>query len=413
MNQEPSYDSLQYYTTSSTIRPSDTCITPLQNFQQPDYDTLYRYQPTTYYTYGNGTCLSTPVIQTTGIYADFTPAEFINVPVQLPPPRSTEEFRQSNNNSIPQQQQQQQQQQLLSTLSNVSSSASQRDNSNSIVLVKQEKKDQQQHNNSRSDHFDISKDDASSSGITDHSDIGDSLETTPTKKGGSNGQPTKRLDRRKAATMRERRRLRKVNEAFDVVKQRTCANPNQRLPKVEILRNAIDYIDKLERTLQDLGKPTDIMTARNGVVSMNGDYSHLQVSGPPFYKTRPPYIDADMDDENGGYFRQAAVFRQPQQQDFNTLPTAPPPPQPRKYRRNNATGTPRAPRTRKNQTAAAAAAAAAASNVIVSVSSAELMSLDSQQPNNGNSLQEMPTMIVETSSTTPTSSGVLENIKTE
>lgn len=32
--------------------------------------------------------------------------------------------------------------------------------------------------------------------------------------------------------MRERRRLRKVNEAFEVVKQRTCPNPNQRLPKV-------------------------------------------------------------------------------------------------------------------------------------------------------------------------------------
>ncbi|KHJ75516.1 Helix-loop-helix DNA-binding domain protein [Oesophagostomum dentatum] len=41
-----------------------------------------------------------------------------------------------------------------------------------------------------------------------------------------------KLDRRKAATMRERRRLRKVNEAFEIVKQRTCPNPNQRLPKV-------------------------------------------------------------------------------------------------------------------------------------------------------------------------------------
>uniref|UniRef100_A0A0K0D4Z6 Myoblast determination protein 1 homolog n=1 Tax=Angiostrongylus cantonensis TaxID=6313 RepID=A0A0K0D4Z6_ANGCA len=40
------------------------------------------------------------------------------------------------------------------------------------------------------------------------------------------------VDRRKAATMRERRRLRKVNEAFEIVKQRTCPNPNQRLPKV-------------------------------------------------------------------------------------------------------------------------------------------------------------------------------------
>lgn len=42
------------------------------------------------------------------------------------------------------------------------------------------------------------------------------------------------VDRRKAATMRERRRLRKVNEAFEIVKQRTCPNPNQRLPKVRM-----------------------------------------------------------------------------------------------------------------------------------------------------------------------------------
>ncbi|KAF4517920.1 hypothetical protein B566_EDAN005985 [Ephemera danica] len=49
------------------------------------------------------------------------------------------------------------------------------------------------------------------------------------------------VDRRKAATLRERRRLRK---------RRTCSNPNQRLPKVEILRNAIEYIESLEELLQ-------------------------------------------------------------------------------------------------------------------------------------------------------------------
>ncbi|XP_078582459.1 transcription factor SUM-1-like [Branchiostoma floridae x Branchiostoma japonicum] len=58
------------------------------------------------------------------------------------------------------------------------------------------------------------------------------------------------VDRRKAATMRERRRLRKVNEAFEVLKRRTCTNPNQRLPKVEILRNAITYIESLENLLR-------------------------------------------------------------------------------------------------------------------------------------------------------------------
>ncbi|XP_043286424.1 transcription factor SUM-1 isoform X2 [Venturia canescens] len=57
------------------------------------------------------------------------------------------------------------------------------------------------------------------------------------------------VDRRKAATLRERRRLRKVNEAFEVLKRRTSNNPNQRLPKVEILRNAIEYIESLEALL--------------------------------------------------------------------------------------------------------------------------------------------------------------------
>ncbi|BES92756.1 Myogenic Basic domain [Nesidiocoris tenuis] len=57
------------------------------------------------------------------------------------------------------------------------------------------------------------------------------------------------VDRRKAATLRERRRLRKVNEAYEMLKRRTSANPTQRLPKVEILRNAIEYIESLEDIL--------------------------------------------------------------------------------------------------------------------------------------------------------------------
>ncbi|XP_077195026.1 myogenic factor 6 isoform X2 [Paroedura picta] len=59
-------------------------------------------------------------------------------------------------------------------------------------------------------------------------------------------------DRRKAATLRERRRLKKINEAFEALKRRTVANPNQRLPKVEILRSAISYIERLQDLLQRL-----------------------------------------------------------------------------------------------------------------------------------------------------------------
>lgn len=61
---------------------------------------------------------------------------------------------------------------------------------------------------------------------------------------------TTNADRRKAATLRERRRLSKVNEAFETLKRCTNANPNQRLPKVEILRNAISYIDSLQALLR-------------------------------------------------------------------------------------------------------------------------------------------------------------------
>uniref|UniRef100_A0A0N4Z7V2 Myoblast determination protein 1 homolog n=1 Tax=Parastrongyloides trichosuri TaxID=131310 RepID=A0A0N4Z7V2_PARTI len=78
----------------------------------------------------------------------------------------------------------------------------------------------------------------------------------------SGGKP---YDRRKAATLRERKRLQKVNEAFENMKKRTCPNPNQRLPKVEILRGAIEYINKLEDVLKAEGKMTKIMAVNEGI----------------------------------------------------------------------------------------------------------------------------------------------------
>ena len=85
------------------------------------------------------------------------------------------------------------------------------------------------------------------------------------------------VDRRKAATMRERRRLRKVNEAFEHLKRRTCPNPNQRLPKVEILRNAIDYIESLEELLHGSGRVgpggnSEDGGAESGSASSGSDY---------------------------------------------------------------------------------------------------------------------------------------------
>uniref|UniRef100_A0A8R1DXM9 Myoblast determination protein 1 homolog n=1 Tax=Caenorhabditis japonica TaxID=281687 RepID=A0A8R1DXM9_CAEJA len=113
------------------------------------------------------------------------------------------------------------------------------------------------------------------------------------------------VDRRKAATMRERRRLRKVNEAFDVVKQRTCPNPNQRLPKVEILRSAIDYINSLERMLQQTGKMTKIMEQNQHLqlhqnLSLNGGVPHDFVTSSHFasssYHPDGMYDEDDLSD---------------------------------------------------------------------------------------------------------------------
>jgi hypothetical protein len=90
-------------------------------------------------------------------------------------------------------------------------------------------------------------------------------------------------DRRKQATMRERRRLRKVNEAFETLKKRTCPNPNQRLPKVEILRNAIEYIENLENLL----KTSSTTSSSNMPNSFSNNAKNLQTTQTT---TRSSYI---------------------------------------------------------------------------------------------------------------------------
>lgn len=102
-------------------------------------------------------------------------------------------------------------------------------------------------------------------------------------------------DRRKAATLRERRRLRKINEAFEALKKKSVANPNQRLPKVEILRSAISYIEKL----QDLLHTFDEEESAQGKDRVNCSMKKRQVSAqvvtlmcPPLQKHRqePPNL---------------------------------------------------------------------------------------------------------------------------
>ncbi|EFA05645.1 transcription factor SUM-1 [Tribolium castaneum] len=102
------------------------------------------------------------------------------------------------------------------------------------------------------------------------------------------------IDRRKAATLRERRRLRKVNEAFEVLKRRTCNNPGQRLPKVEILRSAIEYIEYLEEILQGAKSPSEaeniISTTSNYVNCPSSQFvsDRLHAFGSPLSRLPPP-----------------------------------------------------------------------------------------------------------------------------
>ncbi|KAJ1164254.1 hypothetical protein NDU88_004699 [Pleurodeles waltl] len=90
-------------------------------------------------------------------------------------------------------------------------------------------------------------------------------------------------DRRKAATLRERRRLKKINEAFEALKRRTVANPNQRLPKVEILRSAISYIEKLQDLLHRLDQQEKMQQGGEDPFSYNPKQAN--VSSSDFLRT--------------------------------------------------------------------------------------------------------------------------------
>ena len=82
------------------------------------------------------------------------------------------------------------------------------------------------------------------------------------------------VDRRRAATLREKRRLKKVNEAFEALKRSTLLNPNQRLPKVEILRSAIQYIERLQALLSSLNQEERDLRYRGGAGPQPGVSSH-------------------------------------------------------------------------------------------------------------------------------------------
>lgn len=54
-----------------------------------------------------------------------------------------------------------------------------------------------------------------------------------------------------------------------MLKRRTCSNPNQRLPKVEILRSAIEYIESLEELLQQGASKNVMLQASSATFGRN------------------------------------------------------------------------------------------------------------------------------------------------
>lgn len=65
--------------------------------------------------------------------------------------------------------------------------------------------------------------------------------------------PPKKVQQRKAANMRERKRMKSINEAFENLRNSipTSVNTDRRLSKVDTLRLAIQYISDLADTIQN------------------------------------------------------------------------------------------------------------------------------------------------------------------
>lgn len=80
---------------------------------------------------------------------------------------------------------------------------------------------------------------------------------------GGHGKPVKKVIQRKAANMRERRRMKSINDAFEAL--RTCIPSNvqaeRRLSKVDTLRLAIRYISYLADIVQTCD---DLNSTNNG-----------------------------------------------------------------------------------------------------------------------------------------------------
>ena len=80
------------------------------------------------------------------------------------------------------------------------------------------------------------------------------------------GKPVKKQQQRKAANMRERRRMKSINDAFDNLRNSipSTLNADRRLSKVDTLRLAIRYIGHLSDLVQTTTElPTEAAMKKN------------------------------------------------------------------------------------------------------------------------------------------------------
>lgn len=92
-----------------------------------------------------------------------------------------------------------------------------------------------------------------------------------------------------------------MNEAFEILRQQTSTAPNQRLPKVEILRNAICYIESLEAMLQEHSEAQSAeeldldSSATNGII-------HGKIISPDFRSSRGTNKQVILNSSNTYFF---------------------------------------------------------------------------------------------------------------
>ncbi|XP_066490597.1 myogenic factor 5 [Tiliqua scincoides] len=94
-------------------------------------------------------------------------------------------------------------------------------------------------------------------------------------------------DRRRAATLRERRRLKRVNVAFEALRRCAAAPPGQRLPKVEILRSAIRHIQALQELLRPRRRPPASASASPAASSCSDGTA--ECNSPVYSQTNSTY----------------------------------------------------------------------------------------------------------------------------